>query len=233
MNDYLSTIPRIPYYEEESIISNINNSMQRDFIISLVEKIKKLTNNSDDQARIAISLVQNIPYNYNFSDWGNRYAYQVLYDDIGVCGEKSRLLVFLLKELGYGSALIDYDLSFYAHEAVGIKCPLKYSYKNSSYCFIESTAPSIITDSNGNYPISNFCSIMWTTENFKLCTEKLPDEYTLIVTSDGKSFDSVSEEYEDAATWNHLMDVVKGTHLNEYNYRLWKSLVQEYGIKTS
>jgi hypothetical protein len=231
LNDYISTIPRKIYYDTEDeepdtkafILKNIDNSEQSLFINKLVEEIKTISNNSDDQARIAISLVQNIP----FDDPQDRYAYQVLYDGKGYGAyEKSQLLVFLLRELGYGTALIEYGdtieittsenipyISYdensvrseknwtrpiietryngFNYEIVGIKCPDQYSYRNSGYCFIDASVPSIITDSQGDYPDPS-CETYYSDP----CTQKLPTEYSLIKISDGKSFDSVSEEYK-------------------------------------
>ena len=65
MNNYLAGIDRsISYLEGEPtptfkdfVIKNIDNQKQQEFLESLAEKIKTLTNNSDDQARIAISIV--------------------------------------------------------------------------------------------------------------------------------------------------------------------------------
>jgi hypothetical protein len=214
------------------IVKNIDNQKQKEFLEPLVNKIYNLANNNDDRARIAVSVVQNIPYD-NSDTLIDRYAYQVLYDNEGVCGEKSRLLVILLKELGYGVALIDYGDTgpinqyelynpySFNHEAVGIKCPINYSYNGTGYCFIESTLPTIITDSNGDYP-SNFC---FNSD----CTQKLPDEYTLIVIADGKSFDSVIEEYNDAKLWNKINDM-PGRYLISSRYDEWESLVKKYGI---
>jgi hypothetical protein len=249
MNDYLASIDREISYAQggpeptfkDFVIKNIDNQKQREFLLPLAEKIKTLSNDSDNQSRIAISLVQNIPYDYgNLKD---RYAYQVLFDNNGVCGEKSRLLVTLLRELGYGTALIDYgniesrsipvfslDIS---HEAVGIRCPLKYSYKNTGYCFIETTNPEIITYSNGDYP-SLICQVQIGTSTSS-CTQKLPDNFTLTVISDGKSFDSVENEYNDAKELDRLITLSEssGGVLSQYNYDEWLSLAIKYGIKFS
>ena len=241
LNDYVSNIDKSIYYTPgggsepttmDFIVKNIDDEKQKEFLIPLVDKIHNLANNDDDRVRIAVSIVQNIPYDES-KDLIDRYAYQVLYDNKGVCGEKSRLLVILLRELGYGVALIDYGdtgtINQYGlynpysfnHEAVGIKCPTNYSYNGTGYCFIETTIPSIITDSNGDYP-SSFCLN-------SDCTQKLPDEYTLITIADGKSFDSVAEEYNDAKLWNSINNM-PGRYLIDSRYDEWESLVKKYGI---
>ena len=62
---------------------------------------EKLSKSKDEQLRIAVSLVQNIPYdwdNYYTGELG-KYPYEVLYQNKGVCGEKSQLIIFLLREV--------------------------------------------------------------------------------------------------------------------------------------
>ncbi len=163
MSKYLSELPRyIDSIEKEPTLldfklRSLDEEKQRILLLSLVMRIKNLAKDKEDQARIAISLVQNIPFgNSNKTlQFGNtpidyqRYPYEVLYDMEGICSEKSELLVFLLREIGYSSAFLYYNLE--NHEAVGIKCPLKKSLNNTGYCFIETTGPSIITDNKVDY----------------------------------------------------------------------------------
>ena len=49
--------------------------------------------------------------------------------------EKADLLAYLLRELGFGVAIFEYE--FEEHRAVGIKCGV--GNYDSDYCFIEST----------------------------------------------------------------------------------------------
>jgi len=162
--DYLSKLPRYMQYNssEESVLldfklRSLDNKEQNELLLPLVIKIQNLTSNKDDQARIAISIVQNIPFEssnktINFAGIAidyYRYPYEVLYDMQGVCGEKSELLAVLLREIGYGSAFIYYKPE--NHEALGIQCPIQKSLNHTGYCFIETTGPSIITDYQTEY----------------------------------------------------------------------------------
>ncbi len=162
MADYLSKLPRyINSYENPTLLDfrlrTLDEKQQRELLLPLVVLIEKETGSKEDQARIAISLVQNIPFgNSNKTlQFGNekieyqRYPYEVLYDMEGVCSEKSELLIFLLREIGYESSFLYYPAE--NHEAVGIKCPIKESFNNTEYCFIETTGPSIITDDKTEY----------------------------------------------------------------------------------
>ncbi len=164
LTDYLSNESKVISYQSgekpkraDFELKILNNEQQREFLLPLVVAIQNTTGNKIDQARIAISIVQSIPYGFsNKTDtfFGqeinySRYPYEVLYDSQGICGEKSELLAFLLRELGYKTAI------FYNqkenHEYVGIGCPKKESYKNTGYCFVETTAPAIISDGSIEY----------------------------------------------------------------------------------
>lgn len=146
--DYLNSLPDEIVYsgaEEPSRadfkLRDINNGIQREALLPLVVAIQNLEKSKKKQAEIAVSLVQNIPYGESDVQedfYGNvinhsRYPYEVLYDNEGICGERSELLAFLLKELGYGVAIFYYGDE--NHEAVGVRC----DDEESGYCYIETT----------------------------------------------------------------------------------------------
>ncbi len=145
VNNYLSSLSdSISYYyvpptTKDFIVKDLDNQIQDTYLKPLVDEIRNKNNNNKEQAKIAISAVQNIPY-----DWKGlagtpegRMPYEVLYDNTGVCGEKSLLLAYVLRDLGFGVAIFEFEAE--SHRAVGIKCA-KGNY-NSNYCFIESTSP--------------------------------------------------------------------------------------------
>jgi len=223
LSDYLSVLPRtISYSNEEKPLradfsfKKINEGEQRELLLPLIIKIQNLTNDKEEQARIAISLVQNIQF--GFSDktdsfFGNqvnysRYPYEVLYDAQGICGEKSELLAFLLREIGYGVVL------FYNqkenHEFVGIKCPIEESYRETGYCFVETTGPSIITDDSIEY----------------VGGIKLESEPEIIFISDGYSLPKNLREYKDAEIMKRIR---QGKFVLFSNSKLM-SLREKYGL---
>jgi len=225
--DYILTIPR--YIEADKNptlldfrLKNVNDSFQREFLFPLVVAIQNITTNRDDQMRIAVSLVQNIPYGYSqksltfikLTGMGyQRYAYEVLYENEGVCGEKAGLLIFLLKELGYGTSFIYYKSE--NHEAVGIKCPSKESLPDTNYCFIETTGPSIISDDK-----TEFVGI----ESLSLNPE-------LIVTSDGKYFGKNKYEYKDANKLTKIRDSMKEYGvINLIQTIQFRNIKKKYGL---
>jgi len=229
MNDYVSELPKsIEYSGNETPsradfkLKNINEENQRELLLPLVTEIQNLAPNSkEDQVRIAISLVQKIPFgNSNkttdfFSNSVNysRYPYEVLYDYEGVCGEKSELLAFLLREMNYGVAFFYHQEE--NHESLGIKCPKKYSLDGSDYCFIETTGPSIMTDNEINYAQG-------------LTLESEPE---VILISDGNSLKSDLYEYKDSIEWKEIRKKVeRGDLFNVLDSSKKEELELKYGL---
>ncbi|MEM4325985.1 MAG: hypothetical protein QXU40_01665 [Candidatus Pacearchaeota archaeon] len=161
INDYLSNLSREIFFPNEKLINRrdfklkaINNKLQRDSLSDLIVQIQNRESKKEQQLRIAVSIVQNIPYNFSekkelFENKlinHSRYPYEVLYENSGTCSEKSLLLSAILRELGYSVAILYFPKE--NHEAVGVKCPLKRSIYETGYCFIETSGPSIISDYN-------------------------------------------------------------------------------------
>ena len=200
----------------------LDNEPQRELLLPLVVKIQEITDDKEDQARIAISLVQNIPFgNSNktvkfgsiISDY-QRYPYEVLYDLEGVCGEKSELMVFLLREIGYGAAFLYYSEE--NHEAVGIKCPEEYGVDDSEFCFVETTGPAIITDDKTEYI---------TFEELKSYPQ------VLIASNDGLALEKSEYEYVDAKNMIAIRESAKKDGIiNPLEYLQYKVLKRKYGL---
>jgi hypothetical protein len=207
------------YYCHECTLSQrdsvaITREDQRISLQPLVNWIKKQNKKPDSQARIAASLVQKIPYDYDkYNNGGEssgrghgvRYPYEVLYDNKGICGEKSFLIAFLLKELGFGTATIYLNENGVNHQVAGVKCPAQYDFKDSGYCFIESVSRKMITYT-GSYEDQ--------------------DNPTVVPLADGRTFNP-KNDYKDAQTWRRLIaEGISGSK----NYKKYKKLVKKYGI---
>jgi len=229
MVDYISSLPKSIYHSEDEKpsrgdfqLGSINEEEQKELLLPLVTKIQNIANNKEDQVRIAISIVQGIPYGESgkIITLGpnrvnhSRYPYEVLYDMQGVCEGRSELLAFLLKEIGYGVALFYYPLE--NHEVVGIKCPMKYSLDNTGYCFVETTGVSIITNNQDYY-------IGW---------GKLSSEPEMILTLDGISLSNNLYEYKDAKDLIKISKVIdeKG-EINFFQHNKLESLRKKYGLE--
>jgi hypothetical protein len=226
--EYLSEIPRSISYEEGEAplrrdfkIKKIYDEDQRELILPLILKIQEITSNKEDQFRIATSLVQKIEFGFSnetelaFSQEivHQRYPYEVLYEQKGVCGEKSELLVLLLKELGYETIIFYHQDE--NHESVGVKCPEKYSHQNTGYCFIETTGPSIITDDQINY-------VGGTTLN------SIPE---IMLISHGKAFNEDMYEYKDAQTLIQIdKKIIDTGRLNPFEIYNLNKLKKKYQL---
>ena len=205
--DYISNISKSINYFGDDVpsrldfkLKHIEEPIQKKFLLSLVAEIQNLGLNKKDQARVAISLIQNIPYNESEEnsvlirgDLGinrSRYPYEVLYDMQGVCEGGSELLSFLLKEIGYGVGIFYYPEE--EHEAVGIKCPIEYSLDGTGYCFVETTGPAIISDD----------------KNYYLDWGKLSSNPELLIISDGDVFEK-AYEFKDAQKRIGLSELIE------------------------
>lgn len=229
MNNYLLDIPEFLEHKDgesptrqDFELRNINEKNQRELLLPLITEIQNIAKNKDDQARIAISLVQQIPF--GFSDktflFGNlelncsRFPYNVLWDYEGICSEKSQLLVFLLKELGFDTVLFYHHKE--NHEAVGIKCPEKYSYKNTGYCFIETTGASILSNSYIQYVGGKRL-------------ESIPE---VIPVSDGISLSDNLYEYQDAKLLEKIHKIYEeDKRLNLYRQDQLENLNAKYFLE--
>jgi hypothetical protein len=198
-----------------------NDVVQREMLIPLVVEIQNRAESREDQVRIAVSLVQNIPYgssNETYNFMGNkisytRYPYEVISDNSGLCEEKSSLLLFLLKELNYGTATFYFQLE--NHEAVGIKCPVEEGFDNIGYCFVETTGPAIISDDNLDY--SGFGKLSKT-------------NYQIFITSNGYTLSEDMPEYDDADKMAKLRKFSSDGKINFFNNKKLNSLKEKYGL---
>lgn len=174
--------PSIENGNSAYFLGYVDDPGQQPYIAALARAIREKTPVQDDQARIAISLVQHIPYRDGVH---YRFPYEVLYSGQGVCGEKSMLLAALLRELGYGSAVFYFVKE--DHMTTGIAAPSSYGYRGTGYAFIESTEPNIITYDGSEFSFGTLAS--------------MPE---VIVVGTGRSFSTASSEYQDARTYTAI-----------------------------
>ncbi|WP_321506084.1 hypothetical protein [uncultured Methanoregula sp.] len=174
--------PSIKNGNSAYFLGYVNDPEQQPYIAALARAIQEKTSVQDDQARIAISLVQHIPYR-DGSQY--RFPYEVLYSGQGVCGEKSLLLASLLQKLGYGSAVFYFVKE--DHMTTGIAAPSAYDYRGTGYAFIEATEPNIITYDGSEFSFGTLASV--------------PE---VIIVGTGRSLSTVSSEYQDARTYTTI-----------------------------
>lgn len=197
-----------PYYR-----GYVDEASQRPAIAALAGSVRQAAASPDDQARVAVALVQAIPY-----DWAaflagtdrTRYPYEVLCGNTGVCGEKSLLLAALLRELGFGVALLEFGPE--NHMAVGIAAPAQFCYGGTGYAFVETTQPTIITDAEETYVGAG-----------RLTSD--PEVYPI---AGGRALGSLAEETADLAEFRSIQAM--GRVLDAYHYDRWRALVEKYGL---
>lgn len=231
--DYLAPLPRSIVYEEGVIpqrkdfkLKKIDDPLQKEALMPLVVAIQNLAPGSkEDQARIAISLVQMIKYGEpefvsvldgRFSVRAARYPYQVIYEELGSCEGKSELLTFLLREIGYGVSMFYYGPE--NHEVAAIKCPVKYSLNGTGYCFIETTIPSPLSYSEGRYLGLVGSGILLSSPEF-------------VFISEGISLGEKMKEYDDAKDLNRIVNKVDATgKVNYFEKKRLDELRIKYGL---
>jgi hypothetical protein len=199
--------------EKEVILELLVNEEQDEYFKPTLETIKKFSPSPNNQAKIAISLVQHIPYDWNSyynttsSDW--YYPYETMYNNRGMCGDKSILLAYLLNKLDFDTVLFEFS----DHMAVGIKSSQEYSFYGTGYAFIESTAPTIITYVPDKYY-----------GGFKVT----PNPH-LIHIAGGKKTLELSTEYQDAIKMKQLEGM--GLTLDQYHYSEWSRITNYYDLQ--
>jgi hypothetical protein len=146
LSDFFSGKSHSFYYDPDTgvIMDLLENTVQNEFMLPFIDMIRKRSVTGDDQAKIAISLVQRIPNNGNRyvrtqTDW--YFPYEILHNNEGSAADKSILLAYILNELGYETVLFEFP----GHMAVGVKSSPRYSFYDTGYAYIETTRPTIIT----------------------------------------------------------------------------------------
>ena len=133
----------------DSRMELINETKKYSALNPLIDAIKSKSTDPEMQARIAISLVQHIPYDNrderdyistNGAKMIHSYSpYEVLYENKGNCVEKEVLLAGILNDLEFESALFQFSED--KHEMVGIGGSGNDQYQNTGYIIIETTIP--------------------------------------------------------------------------------------------
>lgn len=219
--EYLGKNPLWDATNAQSYFLNLTNDpVQKPYIHTLADEIRKQDENPDNRARIATNLVQHIPYSRGES---YRYPYEVLYEGYGICGEKSMLLASLLRELGFRSSVFYFPSL--SHMTTGIGCPAPYDFKGSGYCMIETTRVYIITDET---TMQNDTTVMIPAEG----GWGKPDITEL---SEGRSLDSARSDYYDSRLWIHMISEnmraqEEGQKLSSEEYAQFYQLKNKYDL---
>lgn len=114
-----------------------NDKQLAELAVSFVQGSTKYDTEQAEAVEEASEAKQRLPY---------KTPYQVLWEGKGICMDKSLLGYDLLKELGFGTALLFMPSN--EHVGFGIMCQRQFGLSNNNYLFIESTNYHKI----GSYP---------------------------------------------------------------------------------
>lgn len=227
--EHLDSLPKgVVLFENESFSrgdykkQKIDQDLQIEALKPLVARIENLEKDRDLQAKIAISLVQQLSYvdppevpvfGGRFFSQVSRYPYVVLYENAGWCEGKSDLLVLLLREMGFSTAFFYFPDN--NHEAVGVACPLEHSFRETGYCFVETTSPSMISYSDGPY------------DDFF----ELSEDVEFIEFSEGISLSGNLEDYKDAKTFSRINNKLSEIGaMSNHDKFLYENILEKYGM---
>lgn len=160
---YRGTLP--DGWQQQFYLNFLTSQDDLEMVNDLIDGVSVAIDQSGDDLVMALtSLVQHLTYDcdklfsYERLDgegYQTNFPYETLFTKSGVCGDTSILLGKILRELGYGAALLIYEDN--NHMALGIQCPLEaatYVEGMAGYCYIETTGPTRIgvkpTELGGN-----------------------------------------------------------------------------------
>ena len=144
---------RLPY--KDFVYEDSQDKTLEEVTQKIEQESKDLGLTDDQTADLATCFVQNIPYDnekakvvlssdiqsriskITDNSLYDRYPYETLYDDTGICTDKSYLEAAILERMGYGASLMTFDSAH--HMAAGIKAPPGYDSFNTGYAYIETT----------------------------------------------------------------------------------------------
>lgn len=207
---YRSKLDTSPYVEQVvlEILAELKN----------IAKDKKFT--EDETLEFIVAFVQQIPYDYKKLDLLKRGVetgppgshFEVLYNNTGLCGEKSDLAALMIKSLGYGFAVLrywprEYSKYILGHRTIAIKCPLKYA----SYIFIKDAKDDSVPVVAGYCFVEITCStrmgvVPWAylSDSLPVVSPFTPKEQQLVNDSLGNPL--VSEIY-DGKTYSGIVQI--------------------------
>lgn len=155
LQNYINQSPDAHHFNYQQIIQKETTDKYQDGMLGnyLVCEIDQIAQ-GDDQARVAISVVKNLPSKGTFTEravgpYQIQYPYISFgYTSSGVCSDRSVALAWLLSRLGYDSAILWFNGGPYgSHMATGIRVndSAPYNFQKTGYALIEISDPAVPT----------------------------------------------------------------------------------------
>lgn len=120
----------------------------------LLSELQGIAGGGDDLAEAIIAFVQgSISYDWqtfhNIDQSTIRYPYETLFDQTGVCADKTVLMAQLLRSAGYDVVFFVFERA--NHMALGLRVPAGMGDFRTDYAFVETTQPTPIGVIPDNY----------------------------------------------------------------------------------
>lgn len=164
VSNYYKNLPNQEKYLNDGDFSKFVYTNPKDKTVSTLSSqiysmIRSMSLGDDQALELATCFVQNIPYdNQKYEQVvkiaGNtadteQFPYETLYNNKGICTDKAYLGSAVLKEMGYGTAIMYFPNDH--HMSLGISVPSGYTSFNSNYAIMDVTS---IGFTPGNIPAS-------------------------------------------------------------------------------
>lgn len=234
----------------------VSSAKEDDTVKELAKKIqnkgKELGLSEDETMDLATCFVQNIPYDgekakivlsenpadrikrTTSKEYADRFPYETLYDNKGICTDKSYLEALILKEMGYGTALLTFKTE--KHMAVGVKTPSGYQTFDTGYSYIETTntgyrvgqLPSI-DQGIGGAKKAELDRVQEADSGQNIIPELPESDFSppseVIKIADGKTYERIIEIAEEINRIKELTSLInaKNGELNKYRDEVTKS----------
>ena len=130
------------------VYSNRQDKTISQLASDIKETGKKHGLNDDQTLELATCFVQNIPYDDNRyskiavsgnKSFSEQFPYETLFNNSGICTDKTYLASLLLRELGYGTGIFIFPSAH--HMTLAVKTPSGYTDFSSKYSIIDVTSP--------------------------------------------------------------------------------------------
>lgn len=234
--EFYNSLPASNVFNGESLVGKLEKDNELfirkvegdDVVGELARSIKILGEknnlNENQIVELVATFVQTIPY--DTEKFNNRkaglngntekptYPYEVLYNDKGVCQDKSYLAYMLLKEMGYGVSLFLFPEPADNHMAVGVRCPTEYSNYDSGFCFLETTSLGNKIGSTPNLS-KEFGIATSKIELSDFSNDSTESEYNplgkieILNKADGRSYSGVIETFNTQKEMDNLLATVR------------------------
>jgi len=203
------------YYEKDGTIPELAGK------IAAVGKANNLS--SDQILDLSACFIQNIPYDeakaarilgpdfakQPISQVIPRYPYETLFDRTGICTDKTYLGAAIIRELGYGTAILTFDTQ--KHMSLGITVPAGYGSLGTNYGIMELTGNGFLVgdvpelNASAGLAINNFQTLpQGETNTTTLAQLKLSPPSNVINVSTGLTYERIVDR---AATRQKLEEL--------------------------